>query len=116
MGMRLAMILVGLIGCGKADDGLEPIDKEAFLSDYPSYYCQLQEKCNPERYRDLFNNDFDACLDQMSEPVANRIEDEDCSFDGVLAAECVAYVEGLDCDTWETNEDDTCSVSTICGE
>ena len=114
--MRIVAVLVGLSSCGKADDGRASIDKETFLSDYPSYYCQLQEKCKPDRFRDLFNNDFETCIEEASRPVSTKIEDEDCDFDGGLAAECVAYVQDLNCDTWETNEDDTCSVSTICGD
>ncbi len=112
-----AWAAVGLalsVGCGGGDP--ESISSDAFLEDYPAAYCQLQQTCYPERFNDLFDADMQSCLETARQPVERALGDGSCDFDGVLAAECVAWVDGLDCESWEANEEDTCSTRTICGE
>jgi len=100
-------------GCGSDP---ESISEEAFLADYPSAYCALQQRCYPERFADLFNSDVQACVEQQSEPIERARDDGTCEFDGTKAAACLDWVEGLDCESWEPDEDDTCATSTICGD
>ena len=99
-------------GCAEADP--ESIGVDVHLSEYPEHYCALQAKCYPERYRDLYNDELDACVEAASGPVERKVEDDSCSYDGVKAAESIDYIETLDCDAWEADEDDVCAVSTIC--
>ena len=111
-GLLLGLV-VGTIGCGTE---AKSIGEDAYLEDYPSAYCELQERCYPERFADLFNSDRQACIEQAREPVERALDDGTCDFDGTKAAECVDWAEGLDCESWETDEDDTCAMRTICGE
>ena len=110
-------LLWGLVsvvaGCGSDP---ESISETAYLADYPSAYCSLQERCYPERFADLFNSDVEACLEDARGPVERALDDGTCDFDGVKAAACVDWVEGLDCENWETDEDDSCAKGTICGD
>ena len=110
-------ILVGSLaltaGCASEP---KTISAEAYLEDYPSAYCALQERCYPERFADLFNGDVAACLEQAGAPVERAMDEGTCDFDGEKAAACVDWAEGLDCESWETDEDDTCAIRTICGD
>ena len=108
----LGGLSVLVVGC--ADP--KSITEDEYLKAYPSAYCALQERCYPERFADLFNSDMDACVEQLSEPVVRALEEDSCDFDGEKAATCVDWVESLDCEDWETSEDDTCATRTICGE
>lgn len=106
-------VLVVTSGCGA-----EPasISQDAYLEDYPAAYCALQERCYPERFADLFNSDLEACLEQARGPVESALDEGTCDFDGTKAAACVEWVDGLDCASWETDENDTCAMRTICGD
>ena len=75
------------------------ISVEAYLEDYPSAYCALQERCYPERFADLFNDDVDTCLEQARGPVERAMDEGTCEFDGEKAAACVEWAEGLDCES-----------------
>ena len=55
-------------------------------------------------------------FEQAREPVERALDDGTCDFDGTKAAAGVDWAEGLDCESWETDEDDTCAMRTICGE
>ena len=110
-------LLWGLVsiaaGCGSDP---ESISEKAFLADHPSAYCALQQRCYPERFADLFNSDVQACVEQERESFERALDDGTCDFDGTKAAACLDWVEGLDCESWEPDEDDTCATSTICGD
>jgi len=100
-------------GCGaKAPESLSV---DAYLSAYPSQYCAIQAECYPERYRDLYDNDDEACIEAATGPVERKLSDDDCDYSGERAAECIAYISSLDCEDWEMSENDACSVSVICG-
>jgi hypothetical protein len=113
--VRCSFWMVGVLalGCGASS---ESISEDAFLEDFPSSYCALQERCYPERFADLYNNDVDACLESLREPFERRLDDGSCDFDETRAASCLDWVEGLDCASWTLDEDETCDTQTICGE
>ena len=76
-GLLLGLV-VGTIGCGTE---AKSIGEDAYLEDYPSAYCELQERCYPERFADLFNSDRQACIEQAREPVAQVGRDDRCLQD-----------------------------------
>ena len=106
-------VVAGTVGCGSE---AKSISEDAYLEDYPSAYCELQERCYAERFADLYNSDLQVCIEQAKEPVERALDDGMCDFDGAKAAACVDWAEGLDCATWETDENATCAMRTICGE
>ena len=107
--VRKSMFLAVLLGCGKQDDPITPIDEETYLSEYVRLFCEIEEECEPGGF-----DDVEACIEQMTVTVQRKIEDEDCDFDGQLAAECVAFATDASCSAW-ADRDDECSVSVICG-
>ena len=109
MAVRKHICLAVLLGCGKADEPITPIDEATFLSEYVQLFCEIEEACEPGSF-----DDVDACVDQMTGTVQRKVDEEDCDFDGQLAAECVAFVTDASCSVW-AERDDECNVSTICG-
>ncbi len=113
--IRCGLWMVGVLtlGCSKAS---ESVTEDAFLQDFPSTYCALQERCYPERFADLDNSDIDACQERERQPFERRLEDGTCDFDETRAAACMDWVEGLDCASWTLDEDEICDTQTICGD
>ncbi len=103
--VRMTIYLAVLLGCGKQDDPIEPIDQSTFLSEYVQLFCEKEEECE---------DDVEDCIEEMTETVQRKVEDEDCAFDGQLAAECVAFAADASCSVWAEREDE-CNVSVICG-
>jgi len=107
--VRKSIFLAVLLGCVKKDDPITPIDEATFLSDYVRLFCEIEEECEPGGF-----DDVEDCIEQMTGTVQRKVEEEDCAFDGQLAAECVAFVADADCAVWAEREDE-CNVGMICG-
>ena len=112
-----------LLGCGKPGDALSPIESEAFLVDYPTLFCEREARCDPTGFDLSFDGDMALCVDDMTRIVESRVDTSECSFDGLKAAECLASMDGADCEDWgSTGSDDhastanPCQLSVICGE
>ncbi len=109
--VRMTIYLAVLLGCGKQADPIEPIDQSTFLSEYVRLSCEIEAECEPD---DFGFEDTDDCIETLSGTVQRKVEDEDCAFDGQLAAECVAFAADASCSVWAEREDE-CNVSVICG-
>ena len=123
--MRLltAFTVVCLSGCGQSEDTLSPIEAEMFLADYPSLFCEREERCDSTGFETSFGGDMALCVEDMTRIVESRVGASACRFDGLKAAECVSSMDGADCQDWgsadaddEESTGNPCQLSVICGE
>ena len=83
----------------------------AYLEAYPESFCSLWAECNLDKLRDLYDGDVTACVDDIGDGLAERIERierDGCAYDGGAAAACIDGLSAMECVDWEEGEGNVC--------
>jgi hypothetical protein len=109
MDMRtiITLGLVSLLASGcfrEADD---------FVARAAELGCEQQEECDPDAFELAYQDDLDACIDDVIGGYDEQVES--CEYDAKAGRKCIREMKKLSCGD-EVEEDGDCSqVFTDCG-
>lgn len=101
-------------GGGSASDG-DPDRSPAqqFLWDYGMRGCDLYLECSPPEALEYYP--YETCVQQVEQAVA-AWPGEVCTFNDAAAAECMAWINSVDCDGYSGDAPEACSQAYSCPE
>ena len=111
----LGLALIWACGGGGSDSGAGPaLTESEYLSEYPAQFCSVLEQCDPAVFDASYDDDLQACVDEITTVGRDRIN-QGCAFNGAAAAACVSALKSVDCTAWSNGDyQDDCGAIIDC--